>query len=171
MTVLTLSCVQSSVSLAGSPPAVAVSSLASEESFRADLSGVLASAFEPVAAAVLAKLHGEETAEECERRISAALSEAGCGIVRIALEAGDPAAEQLVPDDRPYYCAGKRRPCTMNRLLSVVRSMTDKSVELSRALQMALFYGDCKRWAVGDCAEAMRMVTRDGGAATSRFGS
>ena len=27
----------------------------------------------------------------------------------------------------------------MNRLLSVVRSMTDKSVELSRALQMALF--------------------------------
>ena len=59
----------------------------------------------------------------------------------------------------------------MNRLLSVVRSMTDKSVELSRALQMALFYGECKRWAGVDCAEAMRLVTRHGGAARSRFGS
>ena len=59
----------------------------------------------------------------------------------------------------------------MNRLLSVMRSMTDKSVELSRALQMALFYGECKRWAGVDCAEAMRLVTRHGGAARSRVGS
>ena len=100
------------MSLAGSPPAA--SSLASEESLRTDLSGVLALAFEPVAAAMLAKLRGEETAEECERQISAALSEAGCGIVRAALDAGDPAAEQLALDDRPYYCAGKQRSRVMS---------------------------------------------------------
>ena len=87
----------------------AASCLASEESLRGDLSSVLASAIEPVAAAVLSRLHRQDTAEECERRISAALSEAGCGIVRVALEAGDVAAEQLVVDGRPYYCAGKQR--------------------------------------------------------------
>ena len=80
MTVLPFSCVQSSTSFAGGSPAA--SFLASEESLRGDLSSVLASALEPVAAAVLSKLHGQDTAEECERRISAALSEAGCGLVR-----------------------------------------------------------------------------------------
>ena len=111
MTVLPFSCVQSSTSLARGPPTA--SCLDSEDSLRRDPSSVLASAFEPVAVAVLAKLRGQETAEKCERRISAVLSEAGCGIVRVALEAGDPAAEQLVLDDRPYYCAGKQRSRVM----------------------------------------------------------
>ena len=107
MTVLPFSCVQSSTFWARGPPSA--SCLASEKSLRRDLSCVLASAFEPVAVVVLARLRGQETAEKCERRISAALSEAGCGIVRVVLEAGDPAAEQLVLDDRTYYCAGKQR--------------------------------------------------------------
>ena len=85
MTVLPFSCAQSSTSISGGSPAA--SCLASEESLRGDLSSVLASALEPVATAVLSKLHGQDTAEECERRISAALSEAGCGLVRVALEA------------------------------------------------------------------------------------
>ena len=33
----------------------------------------------------------------------------------------------------------------MNRILSVVRSMTDKIVELSRAVVAALTYGESKR--------------------------
>ncbi len=49
--------------------------------------------------------------------------------------------------------------------------MTDKSVELSRALQMALFNGEWKGWAGIDCAEAMRLVARHGFAVTSRAGS
>ena len=112
MTVLPFSCVQSSTSFAGGAPTA--SFLASEESLRGDLSSALASALEPVAAAVLSKLHGQDTAEECERRISAALSEAGCGLVRVALEAGDVAAEQLVVDGRPYYFAGKQRSSVMS---------------------------------------------------------
>ena len=112
MTVLPFSCAQSSTSISGGSPAA--SCLASEESLRGALSSVLASALEPVATAVLSKLHGQDTAEECERRISAALSEAGCGLVRVALEAGDVAAEQLVVDGRPYYCAGKQRSRVMS---------------------------------------------------------
>ena len=112
MTVLPFSCVQSSTSFAGGAPTA--SFLASEESLRGDLSSALASALEPVAAAVLSKLHGQDTAEECERRISAALSEAGCGLLRVALEAGDVAAEQLVVDGRPYYFAGKQRSRVMS---------------------------------------------------------
>ncbi len=58
----------------------------------------------------------------------------------------------------------------MNRLLSVVRSTTDKSVELSRALRIALFYGEWKRRAEFGCAEAAVLLAFEGGDARSRVG-
>ena len=58
----------------------------------------------------------------------------------------------------------------LNRLLSVVRSTTDKSVELSRVLRIALFYGEWKRRAEFGCAEAEVLLAFEGGDARSRVG-
>ena len=75
---------------------------------RGELSGVLMPAFEAIAEAILSKpLEGG--AEACERRIPAALSEAGCGALRVALEAGDPEAERPERAGEVYHRAGRHR--------------------------------------------------------------
>ena len=53
---------------------------------RGELSGVMTLAFEAIADSILSQpLEGG--AEVCEGRISAALAQAGCGALRVALEA------------------------------------------------------------------------------------
>ena len=48
----------------------------------------------------------------------------------------------------------------MNRILSVVRSMTDKIIELSRAVVTAPAYGESIRWVGVDQVNVL-MVTAD----------
>ena len=54
----------------------------------------------------------EGGAEACERRISATLSRAGCGALRVALEAGDAEAKQLLRGGEVYH-RGERHRTTM----------------------------------------------------------
>ena len=75
---------------------------------RGELSGVMTLAFEAIADSILSQpLEGG--AEACERRISAALAQAGCGALRVALEVGDAEAEQLVRGGEVYHRGGRQR--------------------------------------------------------------
>ena len=75
---------------------------------RGELSGVMTLAFEAIADSILSQpLEGG--AEACEGRISAALAQAGCGALRVALEAGDAEAEQLVRGGEVYHRGGRQR--------------------------------------------------------------
>ena len=81
---------------------------AKEAWVRGELSGVMALAFEAIAESILSQPL-EDGAEACERRISAALARAGCGALRVALEAGDAEAEQLVRGGEVYHRGGRHR--------------------------------------------------------------
>ena len=50
---------------------------------------------------------------------------------------------------------------TMNRILSVVRSMTDKIIELSRGVVTAPFYGESKRAVGVDQVDTVMLMTRE----------
>ena len=49
----------------------------------------------------------------------------------------------------------------MNRILSVVRSMTDKIIELSRGVVTAPFYGESKRAVGVDQVDTVMLMTRE----------
>ena len=84
-----------------------------EASVRRQLLEVMDTAFESIAEAVLSKPL-ESGAEACEQRISVALAAAGCGALRVALEAGDTDAEQLVRDGVKYHRVSRQRKTIMS---------------------------------------------------------
>ena len=49
----------------------------------------------------------------------------------------------------------------MNRILSVVRSMTDKIIELSRGVVTAPLYGESKRAVGVDQVDTVMLMTRE----------
>ena len=56
---------------------------------------------------------------------------------------------------------GRARCDRMNRILSVVRSMTDKIIELSRGVVTAPFYGESKRAVGVDQVGTVMLMTRE----------
>lgn len=80
---------------------------------RGQLVEVLDKAVELIAEAILSKPL-DSGAQACEERISAALAEAGRGVLRIALEAGDTDAAQLERNGMKYYRVPRQRAMMMS---------------------------------------------------------
>ena len=84
-----------------------------EASVRSRLLALMDTALESIAEAILSKPR-DRGAEACERRISEALAAAGCGALRVALEAGDTDAARLERDGETYHRVARQRTTMMS---------------------------------------------------------